>query len=89
MQEEFIAYANSEGLDEHMHLHTLSRAFAARKQIFSLTLSTGENIFIHFKKFLLKNSSCCVDQISLGWIIVYMVGHMRRSVNPNEILHDR
>ena len=48
MQEEFIAYANSEGLDEHMHLHTLSRAFAARKQIFSLTLSTGENIFIHF-----------------------------------------
>ena len=61
MQEEFIAYANSEGLDEHMHLHTLSRAFATRKQIFSLTLSTGENIFIHFKKFLLKNSSCCVS----------------------------
>ena len=92
MQEEFIAYANSKGLDEHLHLHTLSRAFAARKQIFSLTLATVENILMHFfiiNIYALTNSSCCVDQISLGWIIVYIVGPMRRSVDPNEILHDR
>ena len=75
-----------------MHLRTLSRAFAARKQIFSLTLPTGENIFMHFKIIdinALTNYSCCFDQISFGWIIVYMVGPMRSSVDPNEILHDR
>ena len=33
MQEEFIAYANSEGLDGHMHLRTLSRAFAVNTNI--------------------------------------------------------
>ena len=47
---------------------------------------------MHFKIiniYALTNSSCCADQISLGWIIVYMVGPMRSSVDPNEILHDR
>ena len=47
---------------------------------------------MHFKIiniYALTKSSCCDDQISLGWIIVYMVGPMRSSVDLNEILHDR
>ena len=47
---------------------------------------------MHFKIihiYALTNSSCCVDQINLGLIIVYVVGPMRSSVYPNEILHYR